>query len=182
MPRTWTLREIRYTPPGGTEEVRLFTTLLDPDKIPAAELAECYHERWGQETGIDEIKTRLGNVATITRPTLVRSRTPARVEQEIWALLTTYNAVRMTMARAAESIPEAPEPTRLSFTGALHQLRDAVHDMMLIPTWRLVDQYKQLLRTIAAAVIPLRPGRSYPRAVKIKMSSYPLNRAPRPAA
>jgi hypothetical protein len=182
MPRTWTLREICYTPEGGKEEIRLFTTLLDPEEVAAEELAACYHERWSEETGIEEIKTRLGNVTTITRPALLRSRTPSRVEQEVWALLIAYNIVRVTMVRASESVPQSPEPTRLSFTAAMHQLRDGARDMMLLATWRLIDHYEQLLRTIANAVVPLRPGRVYPRAVKVKMSGYPLNRTARPAA
>jgi len=182
LPRTWVLREIRYMPEGGKEEIRLFTTLLDADGIPGQELADCYHERWSEETGIEEIKTRLGNVTTITRPTLLRSRTPKRVEQEAWALLTAYNALRMTMVRATQSVPQSPAPTRLSFTAAMHQFRDGVRDMMLLPTRRLIDHYDQLLRAIASVVVPLRPCREYPRAVKIKMSGYPLKQASEKAA
>jgi len=182
LPRTWILREIRYTPEDGKEEIRLFTSLLDADEISGQEIADCYHERWGEETGIEEIKIRLGMVTTITRPTLLRSKTPKRVEQEVWALLIAYNILRMTMVRAAESTPKSPASTRLSFIAALHQFRDGVRDMMLLPTWRLIDHYGRLLRAIASVVVPLRPGREFPRAVKIKMSGYPLKRAAKPAA
>ena len=180
LPRTWMLREIRYTPEGGTEEVRLFTTLTEAEKIPVDEVATCYHERWSEETGIEEIKTRLGMVTTITRPTLVRSKTPVRVVQEVWAHLIAYNALRMTMARAAATAPEGPAPTRLSFTSTLHQFRDGVRDMILLPTLRLIARYQQLLADIASHVVPSRPGRTFPRSVKIKMSGYPLKRVPMP--
>ena len=182
LPRTLTWREIRYTPESGKEEIRLFTDLLDVDEISREEIADCYHERWSVETGIEEIKTRLSNVTTITQPTLLRSKTPMRVQQEAWALFTVNNALRMTMVRAAESVPQSPAPARLSFTAALHQFRDGVRDMMLLPTWRLIRHYDQLLRAIASVVVPLRPGRVYPRAVKIKMSGYPRKRAPEKAA
>ena len=121
-------------------------------------------------------------VTTITRPALVRSKTPKRVEQEVWALLIAYNALRMTMVRATESTPQSTAPTRVSFTSALHQFRDGVRDMMLLPTQRLFERYKRLLEDIASAVVPLRPGREFPRAVKIKMSGYPLKRTPARAA
>lgn len=182
LPRTWTLREIRYRPEDGKEEIRLFTSLLDADEIPGEEIADCYHERWSEETGIEEIKTRLGMVTTITRSVLVRSKTPKRVEQEVWALLIAYNALRMTMVRATESAPQRTAPTRVSFTSALHQFRDGVRDMMLLPTQRLFERYKRLLKDIASAVVPWRPGREFPRAVKIKMSGYPLKRFPAKAA
>ena len=177
MPRTLTLRELRYTPCGGNEEIRLFTSLLDPVKFPTEELTSLYHERWTEETGIGDLKTTLSRMTTITRPTLLRSRKPERARQEIWALLTVYNAVRRTMVEASEHVAEAPEPARLGFTAALHQLRDGVRDMLGMASQRLLEYYRRMLCTIASAVVPLRPGRSYPRAVKIKMSGYPRKRA-----
>ena len=54
--------------------------------------------------------------------------------------------------------------------------------MMLLPVWRLREHYHQLLRVIAGDIVPLRPDREYPRAVKIKMSGYPPGRVAKPAA
>lgn len=66
MPRTWRLRMISYIPEGGTETIRLLTTLLDPG-IPRDEIAALYHDRWEVETVFDEIKTHL---ADCTRPSI----------------------------------------------------------------------------------------------------------------
>jgi hypothetical protein len=61
---------------------------------------------------------------------------------------------------------------------ALERLREAVRDMIQLATHRLIDHYDQLLTAIARFVVPLRPGRRYLRAVKVKMSSYPLKPPP----
>ena len=63
---------------------------------------------------------------------------------------------------------------RLSFTAALTRIREAIRDMMLAATQRLLERYSRLLTSIARALVPERPGRSLPRAVKTKMSGYPL--------
>ena len=63
----------------------------------------------------------------------------------------------------------------MSFTSALQQFRDGIRDMMLLPTRRLHERYERLLEDIASAIVPLRPGREFPRAVKIKMSGYPFS-------
>ena len=98
-------------PEDGKEEIRLFTSLLDADEIPREEIADCYHERWSEETGIEEIKTRLGMVTTITRPTLVRSKTPKRVKQEVWALA--HRLQRLAHDDAARRRRDASRRVRL---------------------------------------------------------------------
>ena len=55
---------------------------------------------------------------------MLRSRDPAGIEQEIWALLAVYQALRMAMIAAAESA--GADPDRASFTIALEAARDQV--------------------------------------------------------
>jgi hypothetical protein len=44
----------------GSEPIYpLATTILDPNKAPAGELAALYHRRWEIETAFDELKTHL---------------------------------------------------------------------------------------------------------------------------
>ncbi|MFG3533203.1 hypothetical protein ACGF8B_41870 [Streptomyces sp. NPDC047917] len=54
-----------------------------------------------------------------------RSGDPAGVEQETWALLTLYQALRVVMVEAAESLP-GTEPDHCCFTVALQTTRDHV--------------------------------------------------------
>jgi hypothetical protein len=175
LPEEWCLREIRTTRDGET--LRLFTTLLEPS-IRADEIRELYRRRWDEETAIDEIKTHLGGATTVNRPLILRSRRPKRVEQEIYGLLTAYNAVRRLMADAATAADEADpvSPLRVSFVAALERVREAVRDMMRLPPYLLQGRYDDLLESIVRNRVPERPGRSSPRAVRIKMSKYPLNR------
>ena len=45
---------ICYRPAGSKETIRLFTSLVETE-ITKEELAALYHERWEEETVIDEI-------------------------------------------------------------------------------------------------------------------------------
>jgi hypothetical protein len=56
---------------------------------------------------------------------VLRSKDPAGLEQEIWALLVTYQALRRAMVTAAESAP-GTDPGRASFTIALQTAIDTV--------------------------------------------------------
>ena len=174
LPRSWLLREVRYLPAKGVEPIRLFTSLMLSEAISGRRLADLYPQRWQEETAYDEIKTHQLESTTITRPTHLRSQSPERVEQELYGLLIAHNAVRFTMTQAAETISEHPH--RLSFTAALARIREAVRDMMLAATHRLLERHTRLLAAIARGFVPQRTGRTAPRAVKIKMSGYALRR------
>ncbi|WP_238010433.1 IS4 family transposase [Dactylosporangium sp. AC04546] len=74
-----------------TEPWRLITNLLDHTR----ELVHLYHERWQAETTYASIK------ATILDGRVLRSRSTNGLEQEIWALLATYQALVRAAADAA---------------------------------------------------------------------------------
>lgn len=113
------VRVIEYTlenhPKGET--YRLMTTLLDPTEAPAVELAALYPERWEMEGVFDELKTHLRGGQLV----VLRSKTPALVEQEIYGLLLAHRAVRTLMCRAAHGAQL--DPDRLSFTHSVRVLR-----------------------------------------------------------
>jgi len=110
LPPTLRVRAVRVQR-RGFRPYWLFTSLLNPPSAPAAELAALYHERWELELAFDELKTH-----TLDRAEALRSKAPARVEQEVWGLLLAYNLVRLVMSRAA---PRAGvPPVRLSYRHA----------------------------------------------------------------
>lgn len=154
----------------GFPTVRLVTSLLDPVAYPAEELILRYHDRWEIELGYDEIKTHFAREQVV-----FRSKAPAKVLQEAYGLLLAYNCVRALMAEAAKRADV--EPRQLSFVDCLVRIRFALTKMALAPTRRLPALYEELLTELASCVLrPRRSERVYPRAVKIKMSSFPLKR------
>jgi len=99
-----------------TETFALITTLLDPDTAPARELAGLYHARWEIETALGAFKTEMKGAGIV-----LRSKTPAGAEQEIWALLCAYHAIREPICAAAALASQ--DPLRISFVNALDVVR-----------------------------------------------------------
>ncbi len=102
-----------------TETFALITTLLDPGAAPARELAELYHSRWEIETAIGAFKTEMKGAGIV-----LRSKTPDGAEQEIWALLCAYHAIRELICAAAALARQ--DPLRISFASALDTVRQPV--------------------------------------------------------
>lgn len=109
-----------------SEVFALVTSLLDPDTAPAADLAELYHLRWQAETGIADLKTaQRGGPETV-----LRSKSPAMVAQEFWAMLCVYQAVRDVISYAA---PTGLDPGRISFAKTIDAARDSITRAALSP-------------------------------------------------
>lgn len=171
FPSTWPIRAIHYKFKGHPRST-LLTSLVDPEKYPADELIALYHERWEAEIAYDEVKTHL-----LDRQEAIRSRSPQGVRQELWGIALAYNLVRLEIERTAAEA--GVPPTRISFMGALAVIRDELSRMGgprfapgTIPG-RLLDVRRYLKRLLLPE---RRTKRVYPRAVKIKMSSYPRKR------
>ena len=123
------VRVIEYTLEGvsGAEPFyRLLTTVLDPKKAPAYELAALYHERWEIETAFDELKTHLRGSQIV-----LRSKTPTLVKQEFYGLLLAHYAIRGLMHEAA--LKEDTDPDTLSFTHAVRVVRRKLPSFVSIP-------------------------------------------------
>ena len=100
---------------------------------------------------------------------MLRSQYPAGLEQEIWALLALYQALRRAMATAVETVP-GTDPDRASFTIALQTARDT-----LTAAAGVVTDHPSLTGRIGRAVLDglLEPRR--PRVSTRKVKS-PLSR------
>jgi hypothetical protein len=102
---------------------------------------------------------------------VLRARTTPGIAQEIYALLTVYQVIRIAIADATATVPGA-DPDRASFTVALQAARDQVTQAANVITGATID----LVGVIGRAVLnhPMPPRRLHvsPRAVKRPLSRY----------
>ncbi len=168
-PRTMQVRVVNYQVEGGSAR-RLFTSMLDPERYPASEIATLYHERWEIELGYGELKTQM-----LERKESLRSKKPTGVRQEVWGILIAYNLVRLKMLEAAELAGVAP--TRISFKNSLHLIRVFSEvNAWVAPAGTMPTQLEMLLEMLAVLVLPeRRPKRRYKRHVKVIMSKFKRN-------
>jgi hypothetical protein len=144
---------------------RLATTLLDCGRHPAFALVKLYHERWEVESAYFEIKkTMLGR-------RVLRAGTPAGIAQEIYALLITYQAIRIAIADATDTA-DGVDPDRASFSIALEAARDQVVKAAGVIADTAIDLVGTIGRHVLDNLMPDRRLRVSPRAVKRPLSRY----------
>jgi len=115
------VRVVEYTIAGHDDVYRLITTILDPTRAPAEELASLYAQRWEFESTLDEIKTHLGGSHLV-----LRSQHPDGAEQELYGFLLVHHAIRTLMHQAAREGDY--DPDRISFLRSLRVVRRQVTD------------------------------------------------------
>jgi Transposase DDE domain/Insertion element 4 transposase N-terminal len=155
-----------------SETYRLITTVMDP-AFPPAEIVALYHQRWEIETAFFELKS------TILGGRVLRARTPAGLAQEIYALLISYQALRLAISDAVLTRPEV-DPDRASFTIALGAARDqltAALGVLADAATAVVDLVGVIGRQVLDQLMPRRRSRSNPRVVKRAISVYAANKA-----
>ncbi|MGY4773481.1 IS4 family transposase, partial [Kribbella sp. CWNU-51] len=116
------VRVIDYTIDDDRENpttYRLLTTVLDPAEVSAVDLAAAYTQRWEIELAFDELKTHQRGPRTV-----LRSKSPDLVLQEIWGHLCCHYAIRTLMAEAAHHFGH--DPDRVSFVAALRITRQTI--------------------------------------------------------
>ena len=148
-----------------TELFRLITTITDPQKASAAQLAECYHQRWESETVYKSLKTHQRGPRQV-----LRSHDPNGVAQEVYAYLITYQAVRRLMHQAA--IAADVDPDRLSFTTALRVVRRFITSAATATGQLLACLVDRAISQILEDQHHRR-DRTSPRVVKRSQSPYP---------
>jgi hypothetical protein len=113
------LRVIEYRLPGSNEWYRLVTTILDPVRAPAKDLAVLYHERWDVEGFLKQIKS-----VQLNHEKVFRSKSPDGVRQEFWAHLTVHYATMCVQLDAADQAKL--DPDRISHKNTVRIIRSRV--------------------------------------------------------
>jgi hypothetical protein len=173
LPKALVMRVVRFrveVPGFRTEEVILATSLLDEEAYPDSALIELYRLRWQIEGNFRDIKTTLGL-------DVLRTRSPAMIEREILLQAIAYNLVRAVMQDAARAhdVPLG----RISFKAVLTGMRQWAPLLLDAAPAECTRRYLELLTLLASDLLPVRPNRSEPRAVKRRPKSYQLLTKPR---
>lgn len=152
-----------------TQSVIVVTSLLDAKAFPDSAIAELYARRWQVELHYRQLKTNLSL-------DVLRGLSPTMIERELWMHAIAYNLVRALLLETSRT-QDAPIE-RLSFKGALDALL-AWADRALGSRRHRALARRTLLARLANDLVPLRPGRSEPRARKRRQKDYQLLNRPR---
>ena len=154
-----------------TRWVVLVTTLLDPKEYPAAEIAALYRRRWRLELCFRDLKISMGMEQ-------LRCKTPPMVEKELYMYLIAHNLIRCLMAEAAGTYDV--DLDRVSFKGSVDSVRQSSAALAQARSRKVRKLLiSQLLENLARDLLPNRPDRVEPRAVKKRPKPYPLLNRPR---
>ncbi len=177
LPPTLTVRLIRFAvaiPGFRAHRITVATTLLDPVAYPLEKIAALYRDRWLIELRFDDIKTTM-------RMDVLRGKSADVVRKEIAMHLLAYNVIRGLMWQAAAT--HGRPLHRLSLAGTIGHLNALEPFFYLYEgTDRAVRLHELLLEWIANDLLPHRPNRVEPRAVKRRPKPHPHLNRPRSQA
>jgi hypothetical protein len=153
----------------GAEELRLWTSLLEPKSAPALELAQLYAQRWQHELYYREMKVELRG------GDLLQSHTPETAAQEVAALVVATALVAQARAAAADGVVPA---LQVSFVKLLSLVRTLWLTLELGGDLLSARQRKALTArfwTQARVMLtrPRRVPRSCPRVVRQPVRGWP---------
>jgi hypothetical protein len=174
LPESVSIRVLRFhtrTPGFRSRTILVATTLLDPLAYPLEEIAALYADRWTVELRLRDLKTTLGM-------DVLRGKSPDVVCKEIYMHGVAYNLIRVLMWQAAQTHHRPLH--RLSFAGTMQRFEVMAPYLYLFSgTDKAVRLYQLLLSWIAGDLLPYRPGRIEPRAVKRRPKEYDRLNKPR---
>jgi hypothetical protein len=151
---------------------RLATTLLDHRAHPADGLMRLYHERWEHEVAYLDLRH------TLLTGRILRSGDPAGAEQEMWALLAVYQALRTVVADAVQSVAGI-DPDRASWALAVETAQNLVAAAANV-TGGEGDLPGDIGRAVLGALSPPRRPRVCARRVKSPLSRWNKHPAGKP--
>jgi len=158
-PESLTMRQVSVDARGQdnrAEQFKVVTTILDPS-IDGEQIGGLYERRWDGEVDIRSIKSTM-------KMDILRCKTPAMVEKEIWVYLLAYNLLRTVMAVAANA--NGVEPRAISFKGAKQALTAFAPKLEAARPRQRARLVDAMLKAVAYHRVGDRPGRWEPRARK----------------
>ncbi len=133
--------------------------------LSAQQLALAYRQRWEIENTLDELKTHQRGPRTV-----LRSKSPELVQQEIWGHLCCHYAIRTLMWDTADHY--VTDPDQVSFITALRIMRRSIAQPAGTDTTRARSQLWQAAKDHLIALInPQRRLRVNPHAYSARRTN-----------
>lgn len=156
------IRVIKFALSDGAIET-LATNLFD---LPAEDFPELYALRWGIETMYFRLKQEL----CVEK---FSGKTANSIRQDFWASMVLLNSVAVFQHEADEAVRErqSRKPLKHEYRARTSDLIVTLRDRFIfaglcghpvISAW----ETKDVIKTLARVVSPVRPGRSFPRCPK----------------
>lgn len=146
LPDTLPVREL------AAANMVIVTTLCASKQVPRQQIQALYKARWQIELSFRDIKTTLGME-------VLRCKTPAMVEKEVWVYLLAYNLIRRVMARSSQWADCLPQ--HVSFKHSVQVFRQITARSPLTE-----EEYQRIMGQITTIRVGQRPDRLEPRAIK----------------
>jgi hypothetical protein len=163
-----TIRLIRVELDDGEIEV-LATSLLDNQVYPLSIFKELYHLRWPVEEQYKVFKLRI-EIENFSGTSVLA------VYQDFHAKVFTANLTAILAKPAQEIVAQDSSEKKYAYqvnmTNAISKMKDTIvlffHRANILPLLQSIWQI--MIKTIE----PIRPGRSYPRIVRVKPHKFPV--------
>ncbi len=157
------IRVVQLTLENGTRET-LLTTLLDAETVPYDDFQGVYAKRWGNETQYDVLK----NILEIEN---FSGKSPLSVRQDFYATVLTNNIRGLIHWELQDEVENENRSKARKYDYQLNKnlsigrLKDRLVTL-LFEEGDLQTFYDDLKRQIKRQMIPIRPGRHFPRTRK----------------
>jgi len=147
-----TFRVVRFKITEDTYETVI--TNLDQSEFSPQDLKELYKMRWGIETSFRELKYAVSL-------TSFHSKKREHILQEVFARIIMYNFAEMITSHVVISQADTKHIYQVNFTVAIHICR---HFLRLLNN--MLPQDAEAL--IRKNILPIRPGRSFIRKIRVR--------------
>lgn len=160
------LRLIRYTPPGGSEEIVLATSLLDSETYPASEITKLYWDRWQVELFYRDEKCYV-------EAGKFHSKKENGILQELFAsvlmtVVTRYHLFKEKMKRK--------QTTTIQFITAITTLTDNLANLISLPKKKAVEHFNRVIEVISISKYYKQDRPSNPRVTKSPPNKWKAGR------
>lgn len=170
-----TVRFVQLRIPGSDETEYLITNLFDAD-FTKEDFLNIYHLRWGIETKYDDLKNKL-------RIEDFSGTTPLAIRQDFYATMLLVNMAAMLIFDSEAEIERQHNSGsnkyeyKANMNNVISLLKTDVVNMVIHAGTRKGNKLlSKIQKELTLAVVPLRPGRHFPRSLSHRGCKFPLNR------